>query len=31
MKKIVLVLMALALVAGSVFAAPSKKVTLKVY
>lgn len=31
MKKIVLVLMALALVAGSVFAAPSKKVTLKVW
>lgn len=31
MKKIVLVLMALALVAGSVFAAHSKKVTLKVW
>ena len=31
MKKIVLVLMALALVAGSVFAAPSKKVTRKVW
>lgn len=31
MKKIVLVLMALALVAGSVFAAPAKKVTLKVW
>lgn len=31
MKKIVLVLMTLALVVGSVFAAPSKKVTLKVW
>lgn len=31
MKKIVLVLMALALVAGSVFAAPSKRVSLKVW
>ena len=31
MKKIVLVLISLALVAGSVFAAPSKKVTLKVW